>query len=147
MKNKIYSDTLANIIKQNIRKRIYIALALILIMPILLLSYFSYTAVKLTKNNVNLEIGKLADNIIGQYLVNNKDAIRSSILSFNQSHLYYKVIWQESKTKIFKTPEFYIRLNSFMAVYPIRTIVGSSIIHAGYFVVNGKWNTAIIPYR
>jgi signal transduction histidine kinase len=138
LKNKIYSDTLANIIKQNIRKRIYIALALILIIPILLLSYFCYTAVKLTKNDVNLEIGKLADNIIGQYLVNNKDAIRSSILSFNQSHLYYKVIWQDSKTKIFKNPEFYIRLNSFMAVYPIRTIVGSSIIHAGYFVVNGK---------
>ncbi|MFO0320662.1 MAG: hypothetical protein ACK5Z5_09725, partial [Neisseriaceae bacterium] len=83
MKKLASTKTLSNEIKQKIKKRIYIALLLASLLPIVLLIYSYIGSINSLKREIEIENKELGDYIIGQYLVDNIEAINFKIKAFN----------------------------------------------------------------
>ena len=138
MKNGPKISTLADVIKQKIRKRIYIALFVILLIPLILFIYAYYLAINIVKSEINSEVTQLADNIMGQYLVDNFNAIKLNIISINSSHPNYQVEWIALPLKKIKIPTFNYGAINFTAKYPVFYDVGGQNVDAGQLLVRCK---------
>lgn len=138
LENELKISTLEKAIKQSIRKRIYIALSVVFIIPLLLLGYAYYSVVDLVKAEVNIQMQQLSENIMGQYLVDNFEAISLNVLSFNKSHKTYQVMWVKPSNNNVTTSSFNWGVIYFSAKYPISSDVGGQTISAGQLLVKGK---------
>ena len=143
LENKLKISTLESVIKQEIRKRIYIALALILLIPLISLIYAYYSAITMVKSEIDSEIAQLSDTVMGQYLVDNVEAINLNIVSFNKSHKAYQVMWLRLPQNKFDAPTFHWGVINFIAKYPIRSDIGGQNMSAGQLVITGKLSLLI----
>jgi Histidine kinase-, DNA gyrase B-, and HSP90-like ATPase. len=131
-------NTLSNKIRHDIKTRIYIALLLTSLLPIILAFYSYSNAVNTLKKEAFLETKKLGDYIIGQYLVNNQEAVLLKIKSFNQIH-DYKVNW--IKNLKIERQDFKINFGKFTIKYPLHLISNINNTNLGSFIVEGKLST------
>lgn len=134
-------ESLSYKIKHDIKNRIYVSLLMVSFIPIFAVLYSIYASVESTKNQLYSECSILGDYVIGQYLVDNTQAISSKILSFNATHTY-NVQWINGHGnqgyETHKQKHFSIRWNEFRVVYPLKPKVDLGEIDLGYFAINGK---------
>ena len=128
-------NTLSNRIKHDIKTRIYIAISIISMIPIVFAIYSYINTINTVKQEIYSECEQLGNYVIGQHLVNNEDAITYKLKSFNNVHSY-NVSWNVNK--FVTLPTFKIKFFQFTATYPLQLAANINNKDLGYFTITGN---------